>query len=60
MHVNVRAAKQDPFRAWTRGARACAPDLNFPGQRAAVRQAEALGRLPWAAGGDTVRAMNTL
>eukprot|EP00974_Lingulodinium_polyedra_P034368 3305783-Lingulodinium_polyedra.AAC.1 len=56
MHVNVRAAKQNPFRAWARGAQACTIDLYFPGQRAAARQAEALGRLPCEAGDGTVRA----
>eukprot|EP00974_Lingulodinium_polyedra_P013097 1271019-Lingulodinium_polyedra.AAC.1 len=40
MRVHLRALKQKPFSAWIRGEQACTPDLNFPGQKAATRQAE--------------------
>eukprot|EP00974_Lingulodinium_polyedra_P032239 3105229-Lingulodinium_polyedra.AAC.1 len=57
MNVHFRAIKQKPFLAWQKGETACMPDLNFPGQKAATRQAEAFGRLPWATGDDTDRAL---
>eukprot|EP00974_Lingulodinium_polyedra_P015391 1490757-Lingulodinium_polyedra.AAC.1 len=40
MNANFHACRQTPFAAWRRCRAACAPDLRFPGQRAAPRRAE--------------------
>eukprot|EP00974_Lingulodinium_polyedra_P123272 11186163-Lingulodinium_polyedra.AAC.1 len=60
MNVHFRAIKQKPFLAWKKGEQACAPDLNFPGQKASARQAEAFGKLPWATGDGADRALGEL
>eukprot|EP00974_Lingulodinium_polyedra_P050601 4867272-Lingulodinium_polyedra.AAC.1 len=48
MDISAPAAKQKPFTAWVRGARACRATVHMPGQRGADKHAAKCAKLPWA------------
>eukprot|EP00974_Lingulodinium_polyedra_P073228 7089890-Lingulodinium_polyedra.AAC.1 len=58
--VNTQAGRQAPFETWQQGSRACEPDTQFPGQKAAQRTAEAMDKLPWQLPADAIEALGTL
>eukprot|EP00974_Lingulodinium_polyedra_P010106 971578-Lingulodinium_polyedra.AAC.1 len=58
--VNTQAGRQAPFDVWQQGSRACEPETQFPGQRAARRTAEAMDNLPWKLPANAIEALAAL
>eukprot|EP00974_Lingulodinium_polyedra_P130269 11213204-Lingulodinium_polyedra.AAC.1 len=60
MQASLHVYRQGPLTSWTRCRAACAPNLRFPGQRAARRRAVAIGELPWSIGARAIAALDAL